>query len=213
MADGLSVAARLTARSCVVGACVAVAACGGSSAEEGLGARVTRVIDGDTVEMRGLGRVRLIGVDTPEQNRCFENAATSFTRERLEGRVVRYELGAERRDRYDRALAYLRLGGEMHNLVLVREGYARVLTIPPNERYESAFERAERRAREGGKGLWRRCDPGRIAARRASRAARVRREAMEEARTEPEREGAGGCLPSATCPGKRDGDGDGCYCE
>ena len=150
----------------MVVACFAVAACGGARAGEGSEARVTRVIDGDTVDTERLGRVRLIGVDTPEQGRCFENAATRFTRERLEGRVVRYELGVERRDRYDRTLAYLSSGGEMHNLVLVREGYARVLTIPPNDRYESAFERAERKAREGGEGLWRRCESDRSAARR-----------------------------------------------
>ena len=63
----------------------------------------------------------------------------------------------------------------MHNLVLVREGYARVLTIPPNDRYESAFERAERKAREEGAGLWRRCESDRIAARGTHRAAGVGR--------------------------------------
>lgn len=184
-----------------------MAACDGSTTADGPGARVTRVIDGDTVDMERLGRVRLIGVDTPEQGRCFENAATRFTRERLEGRVVRYELGAERRDGYDRTLAYLSREGEMHNLALVREGYARVLTIPPNDRYESIFERAEQDARDDADGLWKRCDPDRIAARRAP----VRRKRQAAA---PKREGgSGGCLPSSDCPGKRDGDGDGCYCE
>ncbi len=197
MRNGWSVAVRLTASCCVVVACVGVAACGGSSAAGRPGERVTRVIDGDTVDMKRLGRVRLIGVDTPEQGRCFDDAATRFTRERLEGRVVRYELGAERRDRYDRTLAYLSRDGEMHTLALLREGYARILTIAPNDRYESAFERAEREARDGDDGLWGRCDPDRNAAQRP----------VEE---EPR---GRGCLPTSACPGKRDGDGDGCYCE
>ncbi len=112
------------------------------------------MIDGDTVDMERLGRVRLIGVDTPEQGRCYENAATRFTRERLEGRVVRFELGVERRDRYDRTLAYLSREGAMHNLALLREGYAKVLTVPPNDRYEATFEKAKREARETDEGLW-----------------------------------------------------------
>ncbi len=258
---GLSVATRVMTICCAGVACAALAACGGSSAGDDPGARVTRVIDGDTVDMERLGRVRLIGVDTPEQGRCYENAATRFTRERLEGRVVRYELGVERRDRFDRTLAYLSRQGDMHNLALVRQGYAKVLTIPPNDRYESTFEKAEREARETDEGLWDRCDPDRIAARRATarrkkreaearravalerRAARravrqARTRARRQARSDriaarrrerqaeeealaapepaPEEDGGGGggsCLPSSACPGKRDGDGDGCYCE
>ena len=244
---------------CMGVACGALAACGGS-AVDGPGARVTRVIDGDTVDIERLGRVRLIGVDTPEQGRCYENAATRFTRERLEGRVVRFELGVERRDRYDRTLAYLSREGAMHNLALLREGYAKVLTVPPNDRYEATFEKAEREARETDEGLWDRCDRDRIAARRAAArrrkreaearraaalerraarlagrqarararrqarsertAARLERQAEEESLTAPEPPpeednggGGGGCLPSSACPGKRDGDGDGCYCE
>jgi len=59
--------------------------------------RVVRVIDGDTVETDKQGRVRLIGVDTPEEGRCNSRAATSFTRRRLLGQEVGYELGAERK--------------------------------------------------------------------------------------------------------------------
>ena len=120
------------------------------------------MIDGDTVEMDRLGRVRLIGVDTPEEGRCYETAATRFTRDRLEGEVVRYELGRERRDRYDRTLAYLSKAGDMHNVALLSEGYAKVLTIPPNDKYESRFERAEREARTTDAGLWDTCDRNRI---------------------------------------------------
>ena len=49
----------------------------------GRSTRVTRVIDGDTVDTTKLDRVRLIGVDTPEEGRCYEAAATRFTRERI----------------------------------------------------------------------------------------------------------------------------------
>ena len=49
---------------------------------DGRRTRVTEVIDGDTIETAEFGRVRLIGVDTPEEGRCYETAATRFTRER-----------------------------------------------------------------------------------------------------------------------------------
>jgi len=132
--------------------------------------RVTGVLDGDTVETAKLGRVRLIGVDAPEEGQCYEAAATRFTRQRLEGQIIRYELGEERTDRYGRTLAYLwpspsprrpsapARGGRMHNLALVREGYAEVLTIPPNDRYADLFEAAERRARRRDEGGWGACE-------------------------------------------------------
>jgi micrococcal nuclease len=119
--------------------------------------RVVRVIDGDTVQLRGVGRVRLIGVDTPERGACLEDAATRFTQERIGGRRVRYELGEETRDRYGRTLAYLSTKQGMHNLALVRRGLAETLTIPPNDRFAGRFRRAERRARREGLGRWSRC--------------------------------------------------------
>lgn len=120
-------------------------------------ARVVRVIDGDTVQLRGVGRVRLIGVDTPERGRCFDDAATRFTQARIGGRRVRYELGDDEKDRYGRTLAYLHRGGEMHNLALVQRGFAETLTIPPNDRFAKRFRRAERRARRDGVGRWGAC--------------------------------------------------------
>ena len=120
--------------------------------------RVTRVIDGDTVDTNKLDRVRLIGVDTPEEGGCYSTAAKRFTRRRLGGRLVGYELGAEKKDRYGRTLAYLYSGATMHDLDLLRQGYAKVLTIPPNDKYSGRFEAAARHARRGNDGLWGICE-------------------------------------------------------
>ena len=68
----------------------------------------------------------------------------------------------------------------MHNLALLSEGYAKVLTIPPNDKYEAGFERAEREAKNRDIGLWYTCDRAAIRARRA--AARRREAAAEERR-------------------------------
>lgn len=145
--------------------------------------RVERVIDGDTVELTRFGKTRLIGVYTPEEGRCGDNAATRFTRRELEGKTVEYELGEERKDRDNRTLGYLTRGDRMHNLALVEEGYASVLTIPPNEKYADRFEAAEGEAKEKGAGPQGTCDRER---RRAL--ARERGRARERAEA---REGAG----------------------
>ena len=89
--------------------------------------------------------------------------------------MVRYVIVAERRDRYGRTLAYVSRDGEMHNLALLREGYAKVLTIPPNDKYEPAFEAAEKEARSGEAGLWSSCDPERRGAKRGDGRAAIAR--------------------------------------
>jgi endonuclease YncB( thermonuclease family) len=129
-------------------------------------ALVTRVVDGDTVEVDFRGRtltVRLIGIDTPESVapgepvRCFAIAASSYTTERLEGERVRLQFDVERIDPYGRTLAYVWLGGELYNETLVRAGYAFVTTYPPNVRHVDRFRAAQREARSADRGVWDRC--------------------------------------------------------
>jgi len=145
--------------------------------------RVERVIDGDTVVLTRFGKTRLIGVNTPEEGRCGESAATRFTRRRLENKRVKYELGEERTDRYDRTLAYLTRGDTMHNLALVEQGYATVLTISPNDKYADRFEAAEEEAKEQEEGPLATCEHKRRQALAEKRArARDRTERRRAAR-------------------------------
>lgn len=112
---------------------------------------VTNVVDGDTVDIDptidGVGRVRFIGVDTPEVSGRQEPGgpeASAFTTEQLEGEQVALEFDEERLDRFGRLLAYVWLpGGELFNETLVREGYAEVATFPPNTKYEARFLAAQ----------------------------------------------------------------------
>ncbi|MEW6660864.1 MAG: thermonuclease family protein [Bacillota bacterium] len=130
---------------------------------------VTRVIDGDTfiVKMKDKEeRVRLIGVDTPEtkapgkEQEPYGTEAEAFTRKLLQGKQVRLELDVQERDRYGRILAYAYLPeGTFINAKLVQEGYARVMTVPPNVRYADLFLQLEREARMARRGLWG-LDPG-----------------------------------------------------
>jgi micrococcal nuclease len=120
------------------------------------------VADGDTVRLQGLGLVRLIGIDTPEVyfgTECFGREASAFTKKLVPpGTRVRYRLGVEERDRRGRALAYVWLpDGRMLNRVLIEEGYAQLLTIPPNVAFADVFQAGARAARQAGLGLWRAC--------------------------------------------------------
>ena len=128
-------------------------------------ARVTKVTDGDTIHLGGLGSVRLIGIDTPEVYggvECFGRKASNFAKRLLPlGTRVRYRVGVEERDRYGRLLAYVWLpDGRMVNRVMVEKGYAQPLTIPPNVEFADAFRAAARAARQAGLGLWQACGVG-----------------------------------------------------
>ncbi len=117
---------------------------------------VTRVVDGDTIDCGRIGRVRLIGMDTPELNqRPFgRQAAAALAVLTPVGSRVRLERDVEARDRYKRLLAYVWVGRTMVNWRMVRDGWAVLLTYQPNVQYVNAFSEAQRRAREEGKGLW-----------------------------------------------------------
>ena len=107
-----------------------------------------------------MGRVRLIGVDTPETVHpgrpveFFGREASAFTKRLLEGRRVRLEYDRERTDRYGRTLAYVHLAdGTFANAEIIRRGYGHAYTRFPF-RHLDRFRRLEREARSAGRGLW-----------------------------------------------------------
>jgi micrococcal nuclease len=146
---------------------------GGDSAteREPRTARVVRVVDGDTIRVV-LGdrqeRVRYIGVDTPESVKqdtpveCFAKRAAAENARLVAGRQVRLVPDVDPRDRFGRLLAYVyrTQDGTMVNEALVRGGFARPLTIPPNVRFAERFRRAAREARRAARGLWSACENG-----------------------------------------------------
>jgi micrococcal nuclease len=129
-------------------------------------AYVTRVVDGDTIEVRLAGKVedvRYIGVDTPETVKpgapvdCFGPQASAFNHRLVEGRRVKLVFDVQRRDVYGRLLAYVYLGKRFVSAELVRRGLARTLTIPPDDRFAGYLKRLEIAASRAGRGLWGAC--------------------------------------------------------
>lgn len=123
---------------------------------------VQRVIDGDTLELDGEERVRLIGVDTDElgEDRVQPAGAgwkaTLYVFELLEPDAqVRLVFDDERKDKYGRTLAYVYLpGGEMLNELLLQQGWARTMKIAPNTKHAKRFTELEKQAKAAGLGRW-----------------------------------------------------------
>ena len=136
---------------------------------------VKRVVDGDTIKLSDGSSTRLIGIDTPEYHyseklvrdagrsredmktiQALGKSAYEFTKGLAAGRRVRLEFDVVKRDRYGRLLAYVYLeDGTFLNAKIIEEGYAQVMTVPPNVRYADTFVKLERQAMKEGKGLWR----------------------------------------------------------
>ncbi len=121
---------------------------------------LTRIVDGDTVECDPVGRIRLIGMDSPELAQAPFGARAGEALARLApvGSRLEVEYDVERRDPYDRVLGYLWQPGSQDplllNWALVRQGYAVLLTIPPNVNYVEALTEAQEAARGDRAGLW-----------------------------------------------------------
>jgi len=125
---------------------------------------VSRVIDGDTIEvdLGGPVIVRLAGIDTPEGLAqppvCYGAEASAYTRQLAEGQTVVLERDVSDTDNAGRLLRYVFLpNGALLNELLLRDGYAQVVVSPPDIRYLSQFLAAAKSARDAGQGIWSAC--------------------------------------------------------
>lgn len=122
--------------------------------------KVMRVVDGDTIKLENGQIVRYIGVDTPETVDprravgCFGKEASAKNKELVLGKEVRLVKDVSETDKYQRLLRYVYAGDLFINEYLVREGYARASSYPPDVKYQDLFRDAEREAREANRGLW-----------------------------------------------------------
>jgi micrococcal nuclease len=128
---------------------------------------VTKIVDGDTFWIddgseKGQ-KIRLIGVDTPETRRTgrkeigyYGKEAKEYVTKILKGRKVALQFDVGKYDQYHRTLAYVYLeNGTFLNAELVKQGYAMVMTVPPNVKYAEMFLYLQKEARENNRGLWR----------------------------------------------------------
>lgn len=127
---------------------------------------VKRIVDGDTFyaddgSSKGL-KIRLIGIDAPESRKTgkkevgyFGKEAKEYLSRLLTGKNVRLDYDFDKFDRYGRTLAYVYLEDSTFvNAELLKQGFAMVMTIPPNIKYAEQFVKLQQEARENNRGLW-----------------------------------------------------------
>ncbi|MGC1209579.1 MAG: thermonuclease family protein [Ornithinimicrobium sp.] len=134
-------------------------------------ATVARVIDGDTftaLDSSGedLGRVRVLGIDTPEMARqgqpaqCHAQAATTAAEDLLQGQTVQisHDPTQDRQDVYGRLLVYVDVDGTDYAQTMLSAGHARTYDQLSNPLARQAnYEDAAREAQRTGSGLWGDC--------------------------------------------------------
>lgn len=117
-------------------------------------------IDGNTIEVEGLGEVKYIGVVTPKLGKGladpepFALEAWEANRCLVEGKKVQLELGYDQRNSKGQYLAYVYIGSTFVNAYLLEAGLARTKMVPPNYKHMFLFERLEREARREKRGIW-----------------------------------------------------------
>jgi micrococcal nuclease len=155
----------VSARACLVGAAglclaAALAGCGGEVCGPSTGI-VTAVADGDTITLQSGDKVRYLMVDAPEATskiECYGKEAADFNRQLVLGQTIELRYDAICRDRFERLLAWVSVGGREVNSLLVERGYACVLHIPPNgDNRVVEFEALQQQARDENRGLWGYC--------------------------------------------------------
>lgn len=140
----------LLASSCTMGAPTPT-----TTTIEGDSARVTRVIDGDTIDVQIDGvsyRVRYIGMNTPESDEVCYQQATDANAALVGGKTVTLVKDGSETDAYGRLLRYVYVGSEFVNADLVRDGWAENAEYPPDTAHAAEFRQLEAQARQANAG-------------------------------------------------------------
>ncbi len=122
--------------------------------------KIKKIIDGDTIEMEDGRKLRYIGIDTPETvdprrpDGCFGKEASEVNKQLVEGKEVRLEKDVSETDVFGRILRYVWVGDVFVNDYLVRQGFAKAVSFPPDIKFQEQFRQAEAEARENKRGLW-----------------------------------------------------------
>lgn len=129
--------------------------------------KVTSVVDGDTIVVEGGHKVRYIGVNAPETSKdtsgkktgeqCYADESYLENKRLVEGKVVRLIRDVSDTDKYGRLLRYVYIEDLFVNDHLVKNGFARTMTIKPDIKYASLFLNSQNSAKEEIVGIWKNC--------------------------------------------------------
>ncbi len=131
---------------------------------------VSEIVDGDTIKVktgRGVERVRMIGIDTPEvdhsgpDDECYSLESSAFLEDLIQDKKLWLTFDAECTDDYGRTLAYVHRGlddDDFIQRVLLRGGWASTFAVHPNVSFRSLFDADQAQAQSTNEGLWGDCD-------------------------------------------------------
>jgi len=131
-------------------------------------ADVISVIDGDTITVKvenDIKKVRFIGIDCPELDEPFGSEAKEYLVGMIEGKTIYLTKDISETDQYGRLLRYIWLErpnvgqrnaieSTMLNVRLIAEGYAKLMTVEPDNKYEEVFKEIENDAQSKRMGIW-----------------------------------------------------------
>lgn len=118
---------------------------------------VVAIIDGDTVELTGGDRLRLLCIDTPEEGEPYYQEAKSFLVQTVLGKPARIEFANVRRDRYGRLLGYLYIDSLLINEEIIERGLGNVYLFKDTDMGRTETLRmlqAQRQAMSERLGIW-----------------------------------------------------------
>jgi micrococcal nuclease len=122
-------------------------------------AKVTRVIDGDTIVIDTGQHVRYIGMNTPEleSSECYATEASEINKNLVLGKTVKLEKDVSETDKYGRLLRFVYVDDTFVDDYLVKDGAAKIMTVPPDVEYKDEFFQSQNYAKENKLGLWGKC--------------------------------------------------------
>jgi len=115
---------------------------------------VARVIDGDTLELANGKEVRLLGIDAPEKGHYGYEEAKNKLKELVLGKNIVLEKDVNNADRMGRLLRYVFVDSTFVNLEMVKQGYANVYIVLPDNKYEKELMQAENESKSNKIGIW-----------------------------------------------------------
>jgi micrococcal nuclease len=125
--------------------------------------KLSYVIDGDTIIVDGNKKIRYIGINTSElktkttPDECYAREASDENKKLLDNKQIFLEKDVSETDKYGRLLRYVWADDIFINDFLVRNGFAKIDTYPPDTKYYYQFKQAEKEAKENNLGLWKTC--------------------------------------------------------
>jgi micrococcal nuclease len=117
-------------------------------------ATVTRVIDGDTIELSSGDKVRLLGINAPESGLMCAYDAQLKLSELVFNKTVYLEMDEEDTDAYGRLLRYVWIDDNLVNAVLIEEGLAHVYVYGAELKHADIFYSAQDEAIAKESCLW-----------------------------------------------------------